>query len=262
MDAINSIILRNNLFLQGKEFHLYYINSYTSPDYLHLYSPPLSPEELDRINHFVFKKDRITYTVSRGMLRYILGHYLHIKPENIIFSTGKYGKPFISEEQNLDNIQFNLSHSGNMIIYAISKDRNVGIDIQEIKENQEIAGIVEHYFSEAEIAEFAALPEEQKLNGFYSCWARKEALIKGTGLGLSSPLDSFTVQVKPDDYTGLLNDKNGTSWAIKDICISPEFTAAIALESNNHEFNYFIQELHAGDISSSPGQDITIGVQL
>ena len=199
----------------------------------------LSYIETDRINRFIFEKDRITHTVSQGMLRYILGTYLNLNPEEIIFNQNEYGKPFISEEQNPDNIQFNLSHSGDMIIYAISKGGNVGIDIQKIKDSGSIADIVDHYFSETEKAVFKSLPDEQKLKGFHSCWARKEAYIKALGPGLSYPLNSFSVPVTSEYSSAVIYDESGTAYTVTDINTSTGYAAAVAVEGSDVTYRHF-----------------------
>ncbi len=221
------------------EIHIYYLCEDSRYNYNNSFINNLSDDEINKINRFIFEKDRITHTISKGTLRYIMSGYLNLKPEEIIFNQNEYGKPFISEDQNPEKIQFNLSHSGDMIIYAISKGRNIGIDIQEIKDSDSVTDIVDHYFSETEKAAFRSLPDEQKLKGFHSCWARKEAYIKALGLGLSYPLNSFSVPVTPVYTSAVIYDDSGTAYSVTDIIISPGYTAAVAVKGSDAELQYF-----------------------
>jgi len=232
-------ISRAELLFMNNGIHVYCLHTDSVLSLIHELTTVLSNDEIDKVNRFIFEKDRITHTVSQGMLRYILGTYLNLNPEEIIFNQNEYGKPFISEEQNPDNIQFNLSHSGDMIIYAISKGRNVGIDIQKIKDSGSIADIVDHYFSETEKAAFRSLPDEQKLSGFHSCWARKEAYIKALGFGLSYPLNSFSMPVTPEYSSAVIYDDYKTAYTVTDIITSPGYAAAVAAEGSDAELQYF-----------------------
>ena len=221
------------------EIHIYYLCEDSRYNYNNSFINNLSDDEINKINRFIFEKDRITHTISKGTLRYIMSGYLNLKPEEIIFNQNEYGKPFISEDQNPEKIQFDLSHSGDMIIYAISKGRNIGIDIQEIKDSDSVIDIVEHYFSETEKSAFRSLPDEQKLKGFHSCWARKEAYIKALGLGLSYPLNSFSMPVTPEYSSAVIYDDKGTAYSVTDIITSPGYAATVAVEGSDAELQHF-----------------------
>jgi 4'-phosphopantetheinyl transferase len=239
MNIVNSTKTTDDSQNRMNSIHICSFRSDSVSGLIHELTAILSVEETVRINRFIFEKDRITHTISQGMLRYILGTYLNLNPEEIIFRQNEYGKLFISEEQNPENIQFNLSHSGDMIVYAISKGRDVGIDIQKIKDNDSIMDIVDHYFSETEKAAFRSLPDEQKLKGFHSCWTRKEAYIKALGMGLSYPLNSFTMPVTPENSSAVIYDDSETAYSVTDINTSPGYTAAVVVKGNDVSYRHF-----------------------
>ncbi len=229
----------NKINLNENEVHIYYVMINSAKQFIPFLKKYLSNEEKLKVMKYIFEKDRAIQMISRSVLKNILSRYLSDKTEDVIFSYNQFGKPFISENKNPDSIRFNLSHSGNMILYAVSRKRNVGIDVQEINKTVSVTDIIEHYFSDHEIAQFKSLPEELMLKAFYSCWTRKEAYIKARGKGLSFPLNSFSVPVFPGLCSKLLHDDEGTGWSLTDIISSPEYTAAIAAEGNNLTYHFF-----------------------
>jgi 4'-phosphopantetheinyl transferase len=66
------------------------------------------------------------YIISHGVLRYILSYYIKQPPSDIQFSCNRYGKPFLKNY----NIQFNLSHSHDIVAYVIASGFEVGIDVK------------------------------------------------------------------------------------------------------------------------------------
>ena len=78
--------------------------------------------------------------------------------------TGEYGKPYFADAKATLGLKFNLSHSNQLALIAISRDREIGVDIEYIRPNfvtDEVAG---HFFSPAE-AEVLRLVREQGLPG-------------------------------------------------------------------------------------------------
>jgi 4'-phosphopantetheinyl transferase len=159
------------------------------------YSRILSPDEYIRANRFYFKKDRVRFTITHGVLRLLLGSYIGIEPTEIKFYLNEYGKPYLEHRIGIENIQFNISHSRDLILLAFARDLEVGVDIEFVREdlaNQEIA---ERFFSRVEIDDLTSLPKSLQIAAFFACWTRKEAFIKAKGMGLSIPLDSFDVSL-------------------------------------------------------------------
>jgi 4'-phosphopantetheinyl transferase len=95
-------------------------------------------------------------------------------------------------------LEFNLSHSGSYVVYAVTHAGPVGIDIEQVRDIAEADELVLQYFSAAEIEAYRALPIERRNLGFLAGWTRKEAFVKAIGEGLSHPLDTFDVSIDPD----------------------------------------------------------------
>src|SRR5262245_23822450 len=90
----------------------------------------LSPDEKARADRFHFLKDRNHYIVGRGLLRELLGAYLQQPPAGLEFSYAQYGKPFLSGANASRRLSFNLAHSAGLVVYAVARERNLGIDVE------------------------------------------------------------------------------------------------------------------------------------
>ena len=96
-------------------------------------------------------------------------------------------------------MQFNLSHSHEIIVYALTIGTPIGVDVEYPKHNIDYDGIAQRFFSINECRQLKALPVEDKKTAFYNAWTRKEAYIKAVGEGLSHPLDTFDVTLLPHE---------------------------------------------------------------
>jgi 4'-phosphopantetheinyl transferase len=110
-------------------------------------------------------------------------------------------------------------------LFAISRTREVGVDIERI--NPAFAGeqIPEQYFSPAEVKILRSLPKERQTEAFFNCWTRKEAYVKARGLGLSLELHSFEVSLAPGEPAAFLRGVEG--WSIEALEPAPGFAAAV-----------------------------------
>ena len=197
----------------------------------------LDPDEQQRANRFRFPKDRRHFTVARGVLRLLLGQYLKQKPGELNFTYNEYGKPALLPELNPRRLQFNLSHSGERALYAFALQRELGIDIEWMHRHiGEMEQIAKRYFSPSENQELFALPENQRVRGFFNCWTRKEAYIKARGRGLSLPLHEFDVTLTPGEPAKLLATRDdpahASRWNMREITPDKDYVAALTVEGD------------------------------
>ncbi len=157
-----------------------------------------SSEEKSRAERFKFAIHRNRFIVSHGFVRNLLAKYLNVKPEDIEYAKGEQGKPCIFSN-NLVDLQFNLSHTQDIAILAVTRHAAVGIDIEFNDRKTDWQGICKRFFNISEQEALFSLPEAQQANAFFDLWTRKEAYMKVLGTGLSlSPLD-FTLSVFPEN---------------------------------------------------------------
>ncbi len=202
----------------------------------------LDVKEKSKAVKFKFEKDLRTYIVSHGAMREILSLYLETRLRNIEFETNSYGKPFLRGGKK--DICFNLSHSHELALLAITKSRRIGVDIEFIRPEFAAEAIAEHIFSPLEIEVLRNLPKALQTRAFFDCWTRKEAFIKAVGKGLSYPLKDFSVAFSPFEKPGLVAHENTAvtieNWQIIELEIGGNYAAAMAIEARKRETKLFI----------------------
>ena len=201
----------------------------------------LSTDERARAGRFYFEKDSARFIVGRGLLRAILGRYLGIEPDHLEFCYNIHGKPALTEEFGDNVLRFNLSHSHGLILYAIARNRDIGIDLEFIRPELAEERIAERFFSLNEIAALRALPKTMQHRAFFACWTRKEAYIKARGEGLSLPLDEFDVSLSPGKPAVLLNTRSDPlvafRWSLRDLNPGSGYIGALAVEGHDWQLS-------------------------
>ncbi len=221
--------------LPAEEVHLWQIDLAEVATGEARFLPALSADERQRAGRFHFERDRHRYTVTRGVLRMLLGSYLGADPAQLVFAYSKHEKPFLPPDatSNKPSIEFNVSHSGAVAMLAFSRERAVGVDVEMIRPDRDHAAIAKRFFSEHEQAQHAALPESERSHAFFRCWTRKEAFIKAIGSGLSMPLGQFDVSLRPSEQNGLLatrpDGREASQWSLRDIPAPEGYVAALCV---------------------------------
>jgi 4'-phosphopantetheinyl transferase len=194
----------------------------------------LSLDDRTRADRFRFESDRRKFCVARASLRLILARYLKAKPGRLQLDTTEYGKPYFADQKTSQGLRFNLSHSHQLALIAITRDREVGIDLEYIRHDFVTDEVAAHFFSRSEVEEFCAVPPELKTQSFFNCWTRKEAYIKARGEGLYCPLDQFDVTVAPGTPARLLNSRIESGevarWSFKELHPEAGYAATLAVE--------------------------------
>ncbi|HEX2191395.1 MAG TPA: 4'-phosphopantetheinyl transferase superfamily protein [Longimicrobiaceae bacterium] len=203
------------------------------------YASLLAPDERARAERFRFERDRRRFGVARGVLRVLLGRYLGTDPRRVAFHYLSHGKPALGGELAGDGLRFNVSHSGEMALYAFSRGRELGVDVEEVRPMEDGLQIAERFFSQAEVAAFRALPAEVRDEAFFNCWTRKEAYIKAVGEGLSFPLHVFDVSLAPGEPACLLasrDPREAERWSLRGLPDpAPGYRAALVAEGTGWE---------------------------
>ena len=197
----------------------------------------LASDEHARAERFRFAHDRIRFIAARGSLRIILGRYIGTDPRELTFSYGPHGKPSLAQPIEATKLKFNMSHSAELALAAITQDREIGVDIEEIHFIEAAERIAERFFSPLENAVLRSLSEEERLEAFFHCWTRKEAYVKATGDGLSRPTESFDVTLAPGEPARLLNVEGQSHeplrWSLVGLTPGRGYAGAVAVQGHN-----------------------------
>lgn len=203
-------------------------------------SPPadlpnlLSPEELRRADRFGNPARRSAFLVARSTMRGVLAHELGTEPVALRFASGPHGKPFLENPPTA--LRFNLSHSGEVVLCAVTWERDVGVDVERIKPTIDHVALARRFFSPMENEQLSSLPPELRRDAFFATWTRKEALVKAWGVGLSLPLDRFDVSVHPHRPAQLLGVREGPGedgqWSLHELHPGPGYAGALAVKGD------------------------------
>jgi 4'-phosphopantetheinyl transferase len=235
-----------------REIHVWRIALIQPEEVIQRYRKFMAADEIERADRFYFAKDRNRFTVARGALRQLLGAYLKLDPEAVSFGYGPQGKPSLSVTQSAYGIRFNLSHSGEIALLAVSRNRELGVDVEQIRADFTSGEIATRFFSPEECAKLERLPAYETVDAFFNCWTRKEAYIKARGGGLSIPLDSFAVAFAPGEAAALLHvkagDENFSRWRFHELHPGAGYKAALAVEDedNNHVLRLWEWKITSG----------------
>lgn len=146
----------------------------------------LSPDERIRAGTFHCAPDRHRFVASRGILRALLARYLPLDAATIRFSYGRFGRPELAGPAGDPPLYFNVSHSGALAVYAVTRACPVGVDIERLREIPDLDAIASRFFPPAEASRLTALPPDRRLDEFFACWTGKEAFLKATGEGIGA----------------------------------------------------------------------------
>ncbi len=199
----------------------------------------LTPDECRRAEKFHFQKDREHFILARGILRTILSHYLGMRPEQLRFNYNSWGKPSLAQHSEGAALRFNVSHAHELALYGVILDREIGIDLEYIREDVACEQIAERFFSRWEFEMLRALPASQRTVAFFNCWTRKEAYIKARGQGLSLPLDEFDVSLTPGEPAALLrgDEQELLRWSLRELRPGHGYVAAVAVEGSDWQLS-------------------------
>ena len=199
----------------------------------------LSDAERQRASRFAFDRDRRRFMVARAQLRELLAVRLGVPPESIELAYGERGKPALGQHFAASDLRFNVSHSGDVAVYAFSRGREIGIDVEAVRTIRDADDIAARFFSRRENEAYLALDPCDKPLGFFNCWTRKEAFIKALGHGLYQPLDSFEVSLAPGDPARILCIEGATGdqcgWHMEAFTPAPGLAAAVVVESGRRQ---------------------------
>ncbi|MCK5925271.1 MAG: 4'-phosphopantetheinyl transferase superfamily protein [Methylococcales bacterium] len=203
------------LSLPDNEIHLWFVDCQTiTPNLQHEYQSLLNSEERVRWQRFKFEKHQRQYLITRALVRTTLSKYTHIQAQEWQFSKNKYGKPAIFPAQNL---YFNLSHTENLIVCAVTRQAAIGVDVETLTHKSSIMEIAQRFFSPQEIKALSNETKSKQKQRFFQYWTLKEAYIKAKGMGLALPLAQFSFAIDDEkkkltlSFEPALTD-NSTNW--------------------------------------------------
>jgi len=199
----------------------------------------LSPQELSRSAKFCFENLRREYLLKHGVQRVLLSRYLTVAPSQIEFEYGAHGKPRISGAA--EGLSFNQSDSFELAVFALARDLELGVDIEVVRDLQNMSQICELYFAPEENEELRGLAPQLFETSFFKTWTRKEAYVKAIGNGLSVSLRSFQLAAsgKPRIIHIDGDNRESEQWQVHSFTPAKNYVGALVYRGKRRLVRYF-----------------------
>jgi 4'-phosphopantetheinyl transferase len=220
-------------FGESSETHVWAAALDLSGSALAALAATLAPEELDRASRFRFPIHQRRFVAARGSLRGLLAVYLGLPPQKLEFSTGLYGKPELAHGHAGRPLHFNLSHTENLALIAVTQAAEVGVDLERLRTFPDADDLVARFFSPHETEAYRALPLSERPLAFLHLWTRKEAWLKAKGEGIGHSLHRVEVELlpgKPAALKHLPTDLGQVAdWSLHHLQPAADFVGALAV---------------------------------
>jgi len=199
----------------------------------------LSTDELQRAMRFRRALDCHHFVAARAILRLILGSYLYVEPARIVFTRSPFGKPAVRLPKEGGPLHFNLSHSHGLTLYAISRDFEVGIDIEHIQPRLASLHLAQQFLPAEGASRLRRLSLPQRAEAFFQAWTRMEAGQKASGQGLAPTPEPTTgpcsLQTSQREITEA--SENAACFA-ENLAIAGDYAAALAVCGYGYTVRY------------------------
>jgi 4'-phosphopantetheinyl transferase len=202
----------------------------------------LAPDEEAHCRRLRFEIDRVRYRQARCARRVILAAYVGCRPDEIQFACTSSGKPFVHEMSLPGPLTFSASRSEDVALLAIARGREIGVDIEKIREPRVWMPIACTLLAASESSALFRLPEPLASEAFASIWVRKESLLKALGWGLGLGLHAVPAVLVPSPARQShveLVAANAQSWCVHELASDPGYAAAVACEGGVRNVRLF-----------------------
>jgi 4'-phosphopantetheinyl transferase len=193
----------------------------------------LSDDERDRAARTRHPPARHEFVVVRGLLRTILAEYLNVETRRLAFICGPTGKPALAEPLSALPLFFNVSHSHELTLIAVTRRGEVGVDVERLRPFANDLDLAERFFSPREAAALRSLPNEQRIEAFFHAWTRKEAFLKASAHGLTYGLDRVEVTLlhgEPARFVKIDGEEHAARrWSLHHLAPAAGYVGALAM---------------------------------
>jgi 4'-phosphopantetheinyl transferase len=195
------------------------------------YEGLLTADERAARARFRFARDQRRYLVTRALVRTVLSRYAAVRPEDWVFSAGPRGRPVICAPLPAPALEFNISHSADLVMLGVTSGRALGIDTESIEARDADIDGLDRYFAPEESAALLSLPPRERRRRFFELWTLKESYMKARGMGLAIRLDAFRFELAGEHGLTLhmrpeLGDSPGR-WRLWQLVLRSDYLAAV-----------------------------------
>jgi 4'-phosphopantetheinyl transferase len=227
---------RGPVELKSGEIHVWRVDVHRNLDALPALTRTLAPDESAKAGEFRLDVHRNRYIIAHGAVRAILARYLRTTASEPVFRYGSQGKPELASGV----LHFNMSHSHDLVLCAISRTGHVGVDVERVRPGAEndLAG----YVSSSALRFLGVLPRPTRRRALFQGWTRMEACLKAGGQGLTLGPETFEVLLDPSNPVRLppLTDMGqARPWWLYDLCPRRGYLGAVATRRADCRLRYW-----------------------
>jgi 4'-phosphopantetheinyl transferase len=207
---------------------VYFVNVSVPNDVIDALSALLNATELTRANRYRFDDDRRRSIVARAATRRLIGRHLDADPQSLVFVEEEHGKPALRDR----GIEFNASHSGDLVALAFARETPVGVDVERKRQLHDTLALARRYFSAEEVAIVEKATDAA--DAFFTIWTAKEAIVKASGKGIGTgDLHGFTVPFRDPQLRPVVD-----GWSVAAIDAQLDgYYAAVAARDGDRRIN-------------------------
>jgi 4'-phosphopantetheinyl transferase len=214
---VQVVYLEEPIIIRMVTIHYAYISEKKHADLLKEYLPRFSSKFQEKIQRYRRWQDAQLSLLGRIMLLQTVEIQKGRTYCDHTVKLTEFNKPYFEDHF----LHFNVSHSGDIVVFAHSEEQELGVDI-ELMADIEVADFKEQMTAN-EWNYILQSPDRKA--AFFSYWAKKEAVIKAYGSGLNIPLNSFEVL----HNKALLNEH---LFYVKEITIDERYKCFVSLNKN------------------------------
>lgn len=191
----------------------------------------LCPDERLRAARWCSEAKRRRFVVSHAALRIVLGHHLQKEANEVEISLSQAGKPYLADSSG---VSFNMSHSHELAVIAVTRDRNVGIDIEYVTPKPRVLQALRPYLSGDEDGLLSMTPPGERNRRMLRYWVAREAVFKAFGRGGAGLPDSCSVPLEDESACAWqeLLSAEGANWLVRPIHVEDAYVGALAIEGS------------------------------
>ncbi|HEV2395658.1 MAG TPA: 4'-phosphopantetheinyl transferase superfamily protein [Candidatus Sulfotelmatobacter sp.] len=238
--SVDSLLVPMPPELEVGEVHVWEFPLRISGSALAALEKCLSKDEQVRMRRFHAQRDGQRFAAAHGMLRSILAAYTGCPRSQLEFITSEFGKPRLAGSNSA--LRFNLSHSRERALLGVRRDREIGVDIEAIKQDVECEKLAKRFFSDREQETLLQMNGEAQIRAFFRCWTCKEAFLKAQAVGLSRSLESFDIDLQSERVRLAATRPDAGEaerWSIVEINAAPGYASAICVEGRAETIRLF-----------------------
>ncbi|MGN7359331.1 4'-phosphopantetheinyl transferase family protein [Paenibacillus sp. SAF-054] len=200
------------------------------PEWLDKAAAHLPQEVRLKAARYRAEQDARREIVSAVLKRVVACERTGIAVDQVQFTKNDYGKPSL---KGYPDFHFNISHSADWVVCAVSTEGPIGVDIEQIGEAEdEVARLC---FTHTELERWRHCPADLRDGFFYELWTLKESYVKAIGMGLSVPLSSIGTEKYGDGYYISCNKKVDTCRYMKSMSIDDEYACSVCVPAEDGE---------------------------